>query len=380
MKISETMRPDVGLAVSFGGTKIAAALVDLTRYEIIRQSDRVEWRDFASDTGGIIALCGDIAGSLLDSADLSPRQVRRVGIAWPGPGKYSLGIVTASFVFGFERPRSIFELLGCHFRGRFGADWRPDIWTVQLDASARARGELVCQEGVLKHQSSGTLLNIATGIAGAFTHKGVVLREIDDLGETYGQWGRFLVWRRKVENWEWRPTLDGSVPVFNPETEVRFTALCGGPALARRFATEYSKSKSSSEGSSMARLCNLLLSEPRRDVSIERQLLKNITLSAGAGDDLALEFVANTGEFIGSAIQCMSTAVGAERMGSRIVLTGGVGELLGRALVPDGGDDVLLSAAHRALGRADTEWMRSRIGLSAELVGAVAAEVANDGK
>ena len=292
---------------------------------ILSQSGRVEWRDRATDAGGILHLVAEIAGELMRKASASPAEIRIVGIAWPGPGDYSLGQVQATFVPGFERKQDLFGCLNSACKTAFGGKWNPDCWRCHLDAAARALGELSAQGGAWNKGDlcSGTLLNVATGVAGAFVQGGNLVGCVDKLGETYGQWGRFLLWNTVSRTWSCRPTLDGSLPKLDSKVEVRLTEICGGPALARRFVHEWTTQSPQPADRDLVRMVEELSKRTTRDVKAERLLLMKITESAAEGNPTTQRFIQEAGQAIGSAMKCLWDSLGTPLFSSSVVLTGG---------------------------------------------------------
>lgn len=338
----------IGVGISFGGSKVAVGLVDVHKKTIIAQSPRIEWAsefrfDLANPAHSLSLILADEIGLLAEQAKLSVRTIESVGVAWPGPGRYSCGIVEATFVPGFHEPRQLWPLLQHAFQGRLGPDWRVKNWCVRLDACAGAFGEAYHTGGQLRDCRAGCLINIATGIAGALVRDGRPVLSHDEFGEAYGQFGRFLI--RSRGNWEWRPTKDGRIPSL-AGADVRFTDLCGGPALARR-----------------------LRGKPLlpRNVTLERQMLANVTLQAANGNGDAMAFLDEVGCDIGEALACLNNAIGPFET---VVLAGGVGGNLGRP-PSDQTPDLLLQAIKKASRIPEVLVSRSSLGLTAELIGAV---------
>ncbi len=274
---------------------------------------------------------------------------------------------------GFGERQNLFGLLNDEFRIRFGADWNPAKWQCRFDAAARAQGELSAPGGGWNQDlRSGTLVNIATGVAGAFVRSGSLVRRIKGLGQTYGQWGRFLVWNTVTRTWEWRATRDGSLPKLDHSVEVRLTEVCGGPALAKAFVALWRFKSSEEPNTDLSRLVSRVSRASSRDVEAERLLLAKVTELALQDNPIAMRFVADTGRAIGSALKCLWKSVGPSMLSSSVVLTGGVGENFGSPVDRAPEIDPLLLAAKKGAGDADGPWLRSRLGLAAELLGAVA--------
>jgi hypothetical protein len=211
------------------------------------------------------------------------------------------------------------------------------------------------------------MLNIATGIAGAIVKEGDVLSTFCTLGETYGQWGRYLFKNKNTGKWVWKPTEDGSIPEYEDENEVRFTDLCGGPAITRRFAT-----LARSGHQLPPDLASILMALPnaeQRDVKVEKELLQKITQNAYHGPGVVRGFVQEVGVDIGGALRCLLNALGEEILGQKLVLAGGIGEFWGAPPQESDRTDILLAAIQPVLKRPNVSIVRSTVGLDAELVG-----------
>src|SRR5436309_12300181 len=92
------------LAISVGGTKVAAALLSGGR--LLASSARIEWT--GQGITSVSALCQLIAvqcRSLLLSAEIKADEVGPVGVAWPGPGDH--GLYEATFVPGAAQRQPI---------------------------------------------------------------------------------------------------------------------------------------------------------------------------------------------------------------------------------------------------------------------------------
>jgi hypothetical protein len=221
-----------------------------------------------------------------------------------------------------------------------------------------------------RSRPSGIVLNIATGIAGAIVSEGNVLSTFGPLGETYGQWGRYLFKNRNTGRWVWKPTEDGSIAEHDAN-DIRFTELCGGPALARRFADQCCALVRAGQ-----QLPPDFASTPnefptnrvQRDLQAEKALLIRMTQAAYDNDDVARSFVEEVGMEIGDALRCLHDAIGEATFGSKLVLTGGIGEFFGTP--PQAGQpDILLTAIQSVLQEPDVRIVRSALGLDAEFIG-----------
>lgn len=225
------------------------------------------------------------------------------------------------------------------------------------------------------HQpENGLVLNIATGIAGAVIETAQVLDECMGLGENYGQWGRFLFMNKANGDWTWRPTSDGSVGLHDPRREVRFTELCGGPAVFKRY-----REKAQEDRSLLEELEAFVGSEkpdtifsagPHRNVELERTTLQAITKASLQNMGPARSFALEIAHQVGGALACLQDVLGQQRVGTKIVITGGVGEKFAAPQDPET-DDFFIGEIARRVGNGNVSIMRSVVGLDAELVGCV---------
>ena len=382
MQATMPPRRRVTLAVSFGGTKIAAALVGLCTGApaVICQTGRIEWREDPrwrpeNPLESLLDLVATHVGSLLGEAELQMKDVSRIGLAWPGPGRYSEGVLSATFIPCDSQPVHQLLLGALRKQLRCSVDHLEVLSC--LDVNARAQGEVRSPLGAFHPsrgdpQPSGVVLNIATGIAGAIVRNGSVFPELGPWGETYGQWGRYLLLKRTVGHWFWRPTNDGSVPEHGPD-EVRFTQRCGGPALARRFSDRTSDMMRAGWKLStrLARTPNMLPGEhTQRDLMAERALLVQITDSAYHDrDEIAQGFLEEVGADIGGAVRCLAEALGEGVLGTKLLLTGGIGEFFGALPRSSDHRDILIDAVRRTLRIRGMEIARSALGLEAEFLG-----------
>ncbi len=369
---------EVNIAISFGGTKIAIAIVG-EGPRIINQTDRIEWRNEPvwkpeAPLESLLALVTSHAKQLLQEADLTIENVNLIGIAWPGPGRYSEGILSATFIPDcIDQP--IHQLLLNEFRVQFGSPLAHLKIVSCLDVNARAQGEVRVPRGAFyvaegSPKLSGLALNIATGIAGAIVREGNVLSTFGALGETYGQWGRYLFKNRNTGAWVWKPTQDGSIPEHDVN-EIRFTELCGGPALARRFTDRCRASVRAGQQlpPDFASILNdFPIDSAQRDLQAEKALLIRVTQAAYDNDGVARSFVEEVGTEIAGALRCLLNALGEATFGKKLVLTGGIGEFLGTP--PQAGQpDILLTAIQSVFQKPDVRIVRSALGLDAEFIG-----------
>ena len=370
----------LSIAVSFGGTKIAVAIVDASTSGIVCRTARIEWRDDpawspATPLGSLLDLVANHASKCLDRTGLGIADTRHVGLAWPGPGRYSEGMLEATFVPGCETSQPVHELMLRALRDRCGCPVGHLGVTSRLDVSARAVGELRMPRGAVHaiqgHARTDTIvLNIATGIAGCIVRNGSAMSSMGGLGETYGQWGRYLLKDDKTGDWSWSPTADGSVPEHDLSSKVRFTRLCGGPALARRFAE--SPSMRSGVTPELAETAQSLLGVSGRHPGLERAVLETISRHAYANGGSTRGLVVEAGHDVGAALGCLYSSLGMDPTKQAVVLTGGIGEFFGAPPTSTGQLDLFVDAIGSALGTAPQRIVRSKSGLDAELVGAVA--------
>src|SRR3712207_2557993 len=92
----------VYVAISVGGTKLAWGFVAGDR--LVYESGKIAWQDLLEGAGAqpparILEMIAGRTRQLLAEQDLEPSGV---GLAWPGPGDYDRGIVSATFLPGFE--------------------------------------------------------------------------------------------------------------------------------------------------------------------------------------------------------------------------------------------------------------------------------------
>ena len=214
-----------------------------------------------------------------------------------------------------------------------------------LDVQGRATGEVI--NGAFNHMPNGIVLNLATGVACAFVSGGRVVRSIPRWGATYGNVGRYLIYAKDICQWIFRPTEDGSIPQYDPKSEVRLTNLVGGLALAQR--------------------CKKILGYTL-PVSPAKALLEYVTTKAYDGDYQALSFIQQIGIEIGQAITCLRRSL-LPKTPLLLVLVGGVGEGLGVPPTGSFAPDIFVESIRDMM--TGIVVMRSQSDLAAELVGAV---------
>lgn len=363
---------NLGLGISFGGSKLALGLVARDEPRVLARSGRLEWHPLLNPSDplrSLLAMVARVAGQLLEEQRFPIKSIQLVGIAWPGPGEYSRGFLKATFLPGFEHGQHLYGLLREQLRHQFGKDIDALPMASYLDACARARGEAKVSLGGFRSADApvnGALLNIATGIAGAIVSNGKAILTLPELGETYGQWGRFLLRNKNSGRWRLLTTVDGSVPSYDRDTEVRFTDWSGGPALARRLAASIVQMAKGRFSEDLLRAAGEILSAQTRPPMAERELLIAITREAGEDQQLRA-LICQAGKDIGLAMSRLRREFGTELLGTRLVLTGGIGEFFG---LPDNnhGPDLLVEAVQASIG-VGMEVIRSQVGLDAELIG-----------
>jgi len=362
----------MNLSISFGGTKVAIAIV--SSISQIMKTPRIEWRNHSMycpnrPLESLLNLVVHQVWELLQQYNKTINDVELVGIAWPGPGHYSKGILTATFIPGcINKP--VHNMLLEAFRKRFGNSVNHLNIVSCLDVNARAWGEILSPSGAFyAHEGSpklsGLVLNIATGIAGAIVIDGYVLKTFGSLGETYGQWGRYIFYEESSKNWTWEATEDGSIPIHKG---IRFTLLCGGPALAKRFYIKYSHSSINLPANLASALEAFPGVEAERNLEAEKTLLMEITKNAYSGDRITKDFVKTVGCEIGSAIKCLIDTFDGKIPTKKLLLTGGIGEFFGKPEISNV-PDIFVDAIKAAISIPDMHITRSTLGLDAEFIG-----------
>jgi hypothetical protein len=349
------------LAISFGGSKIALGIIAGGGWEVLARSPRIEWRTHSSfdprcGFESLLQIIADHAESLFAASGTHLTDIGHIGVAWPGPGRYSEGWLQATFLPDLAAGRDVHRAIAEVLALRFGVSFGLLRVVSRLDVNARAAGEVRLARGGLsaaesRPAPSGLVLNVATGVAGACVRAGETYVCWRELGETYGQWGRYVFKDLATGAWSWRATEDGSIASHSP-SQIRFTDYCGGPALVRRYS-----------GQSVADICC------ERDIVAERECLTLITCDAYRGSDRAAAFVRQIGRDIGAAVKCVIEGLGALDIATRLILTGGVGEFFGRPSRPVHEADVLIAAVTSELTGWVSDVRRSEAGLDAELAG-----------
>jgi predicted NBD/HSP70 family sugar kinase len=341
----------VYVAISVGGTKLAWGFLAGDR--LVYESGKLAWQELMGDAADsspsrVLEMIVSKTRELLASQGMEPSGV---GLAWPGPGDYERGIVSATFLPGFDA-FPLKTALGEELWQVFG---RPVPVTLMLDAVADLLGEVRSPDGGLRGHSDGMILNLATGVAAGLLADGHIVTSDLPRGITagLGQLGRHLI-RRPDGTWDHRPTRDGSVaPHDRAAGELRLTDYLGGPALARRIRRELREDAGTAQETN------------GRDIQEERRLLQSLSERARAGDPGASSFVQQTARDIGAALRVFLDAY--PRFGNRIVLVGGVGENLG--LPTEGQPDLFLwQIQETRAARPEQQTVRSRLGVAREFL------------
>jgi hypothetical protein len=318
-----------------------------------------------------VALIARQARRVLAEANLTPERVVQVGVAWPGPGVG--GRWEATFIPGCQSPQPITDLLRAALTTVCGSGFAATPITIVLDAVARAAGET--QAGGALHDppghptSNALLVNVATGIAGALVENGSVVLSHRELGDPYGQFGRFLLFNTNTREWRWRSTRDGSVPACFPG-EVRWTRHCAGPAIARRIARACQElGVRTEENQSVAEALRYYAGESESRIPhFETTLLTWATEESRRAPKGPLgALLGQLAEEFGSALSVLTKEVFAGEQIRKVVLAGGVGENFGRGEEP--GEDRLIEDIRRTLGPEGPMVCRARLGVDAELLG-----------
>jgi predicted NBD/HSP70 family sugar kinase len=341
----------VYVAISVGGTKLAWGFLAGDR--LVYESGKLAWQDLMAGAGGapparVLEMLAAKTRELLAAQGLEPSGV---GLAWPGPGDYEQGIVSATFLPGFEA-FPLKAALGEVLARVFGKSLPV---TLMLDAVADLLGELRLPEGGLHGRTDGMVLNLATGVAaGLLADKHIVTADPSrGIAAGLGQLGRHLI-RGADGSWDHRPTGNGAVAAHDRAAgELRMTDYLGGPALARRARHELGDRLAG--GSEAA----------ARNSHDERRLLQSLSERARAADPAAAGFVQRTAQEIGAALRVFLSDY--PRFGGRIVLVGGVGENFG--LPGDGAPDLFVQQIDQArAAAADQITVRSRLGVAREFL------------
>ncbi len=355
------------LAISVGGSKCAFGIVGGTPPAVLARSGRIEWTGEGIKTiESFVGMLARETQKLLKQAGISAADIGRVGVAWPGPG--TDGQFEATFIPSCEEPQPIPLLLRSTLTIPFGPAFGAIPIRVMLDAVARAAGE-AGPSGALHTTANGLLVNLATGIAGGRVRQGRAWLAYPGIGENYGQFGRFLFFNTVTQEWDWRPTSDGSVPSHSPR-EVRWTHLCAGPALARRIVRWCHETGVDARNQTPAveeALRHYESQSAPRDGTHEMTLLRWATAeSVQCPQGSMAHFVRQVAREIGAALRVLLRVFASEGIDT-IALAGGVGEHFGRSDNP--GNDMFLNDVQLTMEQNRTRVCRARLGVDAEFLG-----------
>ena len=264
------------LALDFGGTKYAAALVRAGEQEWIarRQQSAPPGADAHTDLAIVLGLAHDFLAA-------HPGRLAAVGVSFGGPVDFSLGLVRLSHhVPGWEN---------LPLRDRLQAEFGAPV-SVDNDANAGALGEW--RFGAGQDCSSLLYLTVSTGIGGGWVLDGQPYRGVDGMAGEIGH-----------------TQVDPNGPLCVCGRRGCLEVLACGPAIARRARER-------------------LQAEPQLGAGL-RRLIENdlaaltaerVSRAAAEGDALAEEVLLagarDLGTGIGNALSLMNP--------QRIVLGGGV--------------------------------------------------------
>jgi|GEM_PF-147437 mannose-6-phosphate isomerase class I/predicted NBD/HSP70 family sugar kinase len=347
-KTEQIQEGPINLAISIGGTKLV--LGALNREGIIEMSPRIEWKKILEDNNtykveGFIELIMNEFIKIIEKLEkkgVKRNQIQEVGVAWPGPGKYSQGVVSATFLPGFHQ-FPLGEQLSQQFANRLGIQIKTNII---LDAWADAYGEM-SQNADLKNW---IYINIATGVAAGIVKEGKVLDTYSwpdkpSVKSGLGQIGRHLI-RLPEGIWQYRPTMHGDIPVM-VKGETRLTDWIGGPALATRFIDFVFQKAEITDlvpddffGTSVKKLKKDI---EQKNAEAIRMVLEKVQKQAEEQNATALEMIRDLGRDIGKAIRTFADAFPGESFCDQIIIGGGVVENLGKnILISKSSKDILL--------------------------------------
>ncbi|MBU0503939.1 MAG: ROK family protein, partial [Candidatus Omnitrophica bacterium] len=322
----------LSLGIRASNTKFELGLVN-DNGKVVTNTPAEYWMDYIGKAypetnRGVIDTLKVKISEFLESSGLSIADVRRIYVAWGGPVDYAEGLVTSTFLPGFNRYPLRKEL-----REAFGKD---NVIFVDHDVVSHLIGEMYSKKGVLYDRSDGMLINIGTGIGGAVLRGGRVLRILPynykgKQGEIICglQLGRFMIFNAEGKV-DFRPTKDGDFALVR-KGETRATDILGGPASARRAVEKQVLTLSDD-----AKLDIL----GKRDNIIVRQeeyILDRINRLSSMGDAKAVHFIRENGLYIGELLNVSVEALGRPEI---VVLGGWIGEHFGKGEI----DDPLISS------------------------------------
>ena len=344
----KNVKGPVHIAVSVGGTKLAMGSV--CSEGLIEVSPRIEWKKILENRNqysseAFVQLVAEEIEKLvfsLDKEDIHRSRLEKIGIAWPGPGDYAKGIVSATFIPGFDK-YPFGEKLQQELERRLGI--RPNIQIV-LDAWADAFGEMAVNSTL----ENWMYLNVATGVAAGIVKDGKIIDEYSWPDGTYvasclGQLGRHLI-RTSQGTWEYRPTPHGEIPSMS-SGEQRLTEYVGGQALAKRFL-EMVEKKSLTNSFVFKEFFSVDISQlkeavAKREASSIQFVLETVQKQAENNNEFAIEMISEIGKDLGLALRAFANAFPNESFCKHIIVGGGVGENLGKNVLPmKSNSDILL--------------------------------------
>lgn len=281
------------LALDFGGTKLAAGLVNWRTGEVLRQA-RCATAGSRGARGQIADMLGLVERELgLAGAGLAALDA--VGVSFGGPVDTARGIVLQSHhVEGWEGLPLLAELEATFHRPVH----------LENDANAVALGEY--RYGAGRGARTVVYITVSTGIGGGIVLDGQLWRGSHGVA---GEVGHMVV----------RP----GGPVCTCGNRGCLESLASGPSIARR-AREALAAGGGGGGSRTAPTV-LAIAGSEADITAE-----HVFRAARAGDPLAAQVVAAVAEDLGLAIAMLASIVDPER----VILGGGVAKAGEQLLAP----------------------------------------------
>lgn len=381
------------VCVSWGGTKLEIGV--LTREGAFRSSPRLYWREdpafagFVND-GDASHFCDASArwvSDFLKEHGYALSDTPILGIPFPGPKNAELWY-SNNLVHAFRRGVAL-ESEMTDALLRVSGSKAPPLVKVIFDAQCDAGGELFHPAGWFAFRSgvtpplTGTVLNIATGIAAGFIDEGRVLIGDEDFQSHVdgkydggaGQLGRHLFYHQHDQRWEYHFWPHGQLPQ-GTGSAIRMTDRLSGPALAARLLLQLGHNSLLSADtwtipyvrfSQIEELYRVIAShQPDRETAAATEAVRGASHPvAGAllewADNIyrlgipatiascihsfAIEIAAE----LAAALRAWMRSPGWERFGSHIILTGGAGTRF-------------LASSDTIPGRSFLHALRSRLG------------------
>jgi glucokinase len=311
------MRTTYAVGIDVGGTRIAAGLVE-RKGRLVNEA-----RTLTPHADGPFAIVDAVIGLIEEvSLGTQPAEVAGIGIGLPA----QIDFLKQSVEFCTNLP-----LTGLDVRSLVTSRIRQDV-VIDNDGHCAGIGE--SRFGAAKGVRDFVMVTLGTGVGGALFLDGEPYRGSRGLG---GEIGHIVV------------SIGGSPCPCGGEGHLE--AYLGRPALAAagRAAAE------SFRGSGIARLAG----GDARDVTAE-----HVVQAALAGDEAALEILAQAGDVLGEALVGVVNVLNPRL----IVVGGGVGE---------SAPEILRHAAgrideHALAGRRDVKLVRAELGNDAGVLGAAA--------